>query len=300
MSIFAGFSAFPLTPVHADGGIDLAALAVLIERCIGAGADSIGLLGSTGTFAYLSRAERARAVEAAVAAVDGRVPLIVGIGALAETDVHDLAKDAEMLGADGLLLGPVSYTPLTDAEVTGLYARVAASTELPLCIYNNPGTTKYRFPDAVLERLARVPGIAGVKMPLPVDGDIASEIARLRAILPREFVLGYSGDWGCGAAMLAGADAFYSSIGGTLVAEMRALFEAGKVGDEAEVARLEAAWAELWALFPECGGLRVSHWAARYEGLITTDLPRPLLSLPPEAAKAAESALAHLRAHMAG
>lgn len=58
--LFTGLSAFPLTPADAEGVIDTDALSVLVDRLASAGVDSICLLGSTGIYAYLDRAERAR------------------------------------------------------------------------------------------------------------------------------------------------------------------------------------------------------------------------------------------------
>ncbi len=72
--------------------------------------DSVGLLGSTGIYAYLTRSEKRRPIEAAVDATGGRVPIVVGIGALRTNDAIDLAKDAQVAGANGVLLAPVSYT----------------------------------------------------------------------------------------------------------------------------------------------------------------------------------------------
>ena len=60
--MFTGLSAFPLTPADAEGVVDTAALGILLDRLGGAGVDSIGLLGSTGTYAYLDRPQRQRAV----------------------------------------------------------------------------------------------------------------------------------------------------------------------------------------------------------------------------------------------
>ena len=147
MPLFHGLSAFPITPADESGRVDTDALAALLDRLRAAEVDSVGLLGSTGTYAYLARPERRRAIEAAVECVGGRVPVIVGVGALRTDDARDLARDAQAAGADGLLLAPVSYTPLFDEEVFQHFAAVAASTDLPLCVYNNPGTTHFTFSD---------------------------------------------------------------------------------------------------------------------------------------------------------
>lgn len=140
-SIFRGLSAFPLTPANADGVVDTEAFAIMIDRLAAAGVDSIAVLGSTGTYAFLDRSERSRALAAAVETVAGDVPLIAGIGAMRTSWVKELARDAERLGADGLLLAPVSYAPLTQDEVFAHFDATAAATGLRICIDNNPSTT---------------------------------------------------------------------------------------------------------------------------------------------------------------
>src|SRR4051794_14701771 len=143
--MFHGLSAFPITPADERGRVDTDALSALVQRLERGGVDSVGLLGSTGTYAYLSRAERGRAVEAAARCLEGRTPIIVGVGALRTDEAQDFARDAEAAGANGVLLAPVSYTPLTDEEVFQHFVAVAGATRLPVCIYNNPSTTHFTF-----------------------------------------------------------------------------------------------------------------------------------------------------------
>ena len=207
MPIFHGLSAFPITPADERGIVDTDGVMLLTARLAEAKVDSIGLVGSTGTYAYLTRAERRRAIRAAVESVGGRTPLIVGVGALRTDDAQDLARDAEAEGADALLLAPVSYTPLTEEEAFRHYVAVASATGLPLCIYNNPGTTHFTFSPTLLGRLAEVPNISAVKMPLPSAVPVASELTALRAGPAGSLAIGYSGDWGAAEALLAGADA---------------------------------------------------------------------------------------------
>lgn len=189
-SMFRGLSAFPITPSDPDGRVDVERLGRLLTRLQDAAVDSICLLGSTGTYAYLSRTERRRAVEAAVECLDGRVPLIVGVGALRTDDAGVLALDAETAGGDGLLLAPVSYTPLLDEEVFEHFRSVANAGGLPICIYNNPSTTHFTFGPALIERLSEVPSIVALKNPAPAPEAVAAEIAFLRARLPQGFFIG--------------------------------------------------------------------------------------------------------------
>lgn len=280
MKLFAGLSAFSITPADASGHVDTAALARLLERLSAAGADSIGLLGSTGGYAYLSLQERRRAAEAAIECAGGRIPVIVGVGALRTDDAQALARHARKVGASGLLLAPMSYTPLTDEEVFQHISAVAESGQLPLCIYNNPSTTRFTFTDDLIVRLAKVPNIAAVKMPLPAQGDFEGELGRLRSRTPDGFSIGYSGDWGAADALLAGCDAWYSVAAGLMPSAALALTRAAQAGDAAGARRLDQAFQPLWNLFKEFGSFRVMYAMADVLGLGRVDPPRPILPLP--------------------
>ena len=240
---------------------------------------SVGLLGSTGSYVYLSRAERRRAIETAVNVLKGDVPLIVGAGALRTDDACELAKDAAKAGADALLLAPVSYLPLTEEEVFQHFVSVASVTDLPLVIYNNPGTTHFSFSTDLLKRLAAVSDIAAVKMPLPAGKSVSDELAFLRAELPENFAIGYSGDWGCGEALLAGSDTFYSGFAGLFPEMATRLAMSAGAGDVSETHRLDAELEPIWSLFRAHGSLRVIYAAAKHLGLTTCDAPRPVLPL---------------------
>jgi 4-hydroxy-tetrahydrodipicolinate synthase len=243
--LFSGLSAFPLTPTDAAGQLQADVLGRFLERMQAAGADSIGLLGSTGGYAYLTREARQRAVRVAVECVGGKIPIIVGVGALRTDEAETLARDARLAGADGLLLAPMSYVPLTDEEVFQHYLAVAKAGELPLCIYNNPSTTRFTFSDDLIARLARLPNVAAVKMPLPANGDFSGELARLRAMSSDGFAIGYSGDWGAADALLAGCDAWYSVVAGLLPAPALALTRAAQAGNGSEAARINEAFQPL-------------------------------------------------------
>ena len=93
--LLRGLSAFPITPHSAAGVVNTDELQALVKRLTNAGVHSVGLLGSTGSYAYLSREERRRAIEAS-APIVGSTPLLVGIGALRTADVVLLAQDAQV------------------------------------------------------------------------------------------------------------------------------------------------------------------------------------------------------------
>lgn len=296
LKLFTGLSAFPLTPADPDGIVDTAALGTLVDRLVTAGVDSIGLLGSTGIYAYLDRVQRGRAIAAAMEVTGGRVPLMVGIGALRTSWAIDLARDAERAGASGLLLAPVSYAALTDGEATAHYRAVAGATALPLplCIYNNPGTTNFTFSDALIADLATVPGIAAIKMPLPANDDYAGELARLRATTPETFAIGYSGDWGAAPSLLAGGDAWYSVVAGLLPDPALRLTRAAQGGDTNKATKIDAAFAPLWALFKTHGSLRLMYAIGDRLSLPVGDPPLPIMRARADVTAAVEAALDQL------
>jgi 4-hydroxy-tetrahydrodipicolinate synthase len=111
MTIFRGLSAFSITPTDTAGRVDTVALAGLLQRIQAAGADSVGLLGSTGGYAFLSRDERRRAVDAAMKSVGGRIPLIVGVGALRTDEAEALARDAKSAGPKACCSPPCPTRP---------------------------------------------------------------------------------------------------------------------------------------------------------------------------------------------
>jgi 4-hydroxy-tetrahydrodipicolinate synthase len=278
-----GLSAFPITPADAAGRVDAGALRRLLAPLVAAEVDSIGLLGSTGTYAYLAREERRRAVEAAVAAVEGRVPILVGVGALRTDEAVRLAQDAKAAGAHAGLLAPVSYTPLTDDEVFEHFTTVARESGLPLCIYDNPSTTHFRFSPALVGRLSRLPGIVAVKTTAPERDAVAAHVAEVRGVVPDGLSLGYSADWNSVEALIAGADVWYSVVAGVLPEVCVAMVRAAR-GREVDKARaLNAQLQPLWDVFKAYSSLRSMYVIAELRGICRAEPPRPLLPLPPAA-----------------
>lgn len=266
----------------------------MVDRLATAGVDTIGLLGSKGGYAYLVRAERVRAVAAGIKAAAGRVPVIVGVGALRTSWAVELARNAERNGASGLLLAPISYFPLKHHEAAAHYRAVPGATALPLCIYNNPGTTGFTFSDTLIADLAAVPDIAAIKMTLPADEDYAAELARLRATTPDTFAIGYSGHWGATASLLVGSAAWYSVVAGLLPEPALRLTRAAQGARRYEAEAMEAAFAPLWALFKAHGSLRLMYAIADRFSLSVGDPPLPLTRAPDPVVVAVHAALDRL------
>ncbi|AEM84086.1 dihydrodipicolinate synthase family protein [Streptomyces violaceusniger] len=293
--MFRGLSAFPLTPTT-ETDIDEASFRTLVARLAAAGVDSIGALGSTGGYAYLSREQRARAARIAVEAADG-VPLVVGIGALRTAQVSALAEDAQKAGASAVLLAPMTYQALTDDEVFGLYEDVSRELSVPLCVYDNPGTTHVHFTDELHARIAHLPNVAAIKIPPLPDAPARAKarVETLRALLPDTVTIGISGDWAAATGLNAGCEAWYSVVGGLFPATALTLTRAAQDGDAARATALSERLEPLWELFRVHGSLRVMSAAAEQLGLTDRpNLPRPLRELPPPAHQKLATALTSL------
>ena len=261
-----------------EQAIDEAAFVRLVQRLAAAGVDSIGVLGSTGSYAYLTRAERKRIATLAVQHAGG-IPVLVGIGALRTRDVLDLADDAQRAGASAVLLAPVSYQKLRDDEVFGLYEATSRTLSVPLCVYDNPATTQFTFSDALHGRIAALPAVRSIKIPpLPADPAQARErVERLRALIPDHVSLGISGDASAATGLNAGCDIWYSAIGGLFPELALALTRCALAGQAQEATHLSQRLAPLWSLYARYGGsLRVVATAAELLGLAR----RPCLPLP--------------------
>ena len=280
-SIFTGLSAFPLTPLR-DDRVDEHAFTGLITRLAKAGVDSITALGSTGSYAYLTPSERARVARLAVEHA-GSTPVFVGVGDLRTSHILAHIDAAEDAGAAGVLLAPMTYQTLTADAVFELYRTVTEHTELPVIVYDNPGTTHFTFTIDLYARIAALPGIASIKIPgVPTHPAEAQEhVAAIRAVVPDHVTIGVSGDAFGAMGLTAGCDAWYSAIGGTLPEPVLTITRAVQKGRAAEAVAESERLAPLWELFTEFGGsLRVTAAIAEHLGLAPHGcLPLPIQGL---------------------
>ena len=279
--MFKGLSAFPLTPFTA-GTPDERGFLKILQRLTDAKVDSIGVLGSTGSYAYMTREERGRIARLAVENA-GDIPVMVCVGAVSTNEVLRLADDAQTAGASALLLPPVSYQALHDDEVYGLCETVDRHVSVPLCVYDNPGTTHFTFSDELHGKIAALPAVHSIKIPgVPADAEAASaRVRNLRDRLPADVTIGISGDSSASTGLIAGCEVWYSVCGGLFPVEAKRITEAAAAGDYEAVRKHHERLSPLWALFGQHGGsFRVMSAAAGLLGLADDNcLPRPLLPL---------------------
>jgi 4-hydroxy-tetrahydrodipicolinate synthase len=156
VATFRGSYSVTVTPFTADRrAIDLEALRRFMEWQIESGVPGVIVLGSTGEFLAVSDEERASIVETTVKQVAGRAHVLVGTMNAHTPNAVRYSKQAEDLGADGIMvLPPYYYTP-TDDEIWRYYRAVSEAVSVPIMLYNNPVTSNVDMSAALVARLTR-------------------------------------------------------------------------------------------------------------------------------------------------
>lgn len=158
-----GIIAYPITPFGADGSVDIAKYKELLERMVTAGVHAVAPLGSAGVLPYLSDQERQSIVEATMEQVNGRIPVMIGVSALTTERVVHHARFAEKQGAAAVMIIPMSYWKLTEAEILTHFNTVGDAISLPIMAYNNPATGGLDMPPEFLAKLLKIPNVTMIK-----------------------------------------------------------------------------------------------------------------------------------------
>lgn len=161
---------------------------------------------------------------------------------------------------------------------------VTRRVSVPVCVYDNPGTTHFTFTDELHGRISSLEGVRSVKIPgVPDSPDAAAaRVDALRRHLRPDVTIGISGDAYAGLGLNAGCEVGYSVCGGLFPETAKQITEAAAANDYDRVTTLTTRLEPLWALFRKHrGSIRVIAAAAGVLGLTDIDcLPRPLLPLP--------------------
>ena len=152
-----------ITPFDADGAVDYDALAELVERLIGAGVHGLISGGSTGENYAETVEERLELARFIIERSNGRLPVIVGTGAMRTPDSIALAKGAREMGADAILLGTPPYSVPTEAENAANALEIDRAAGLPVILYNYPGRMGVSMGREFLDMVSQSPNVIGIK-----------------------------------------------------------------------------------------------------------------------------------------
>ena len=278
--VFNGLIAYPVTPFHENGDINFPELTSLVSSLASSGVDAIAVLGSSGSFAYLSAAERSRVASTAVdAAQESGVPVVVGISSVGTREVLDAARDAERAGASGVVLSPVSYVPLNNDEVATQTAAVCDVTSLPICLYNNPGTTQFHYDLELVAELLDLPNVQAFKDTAADVMTFRQRYDRLRSLTSQPVSHGLSGDLLIASGDIA-ADAWHTGPAALLplaYTEFRAAVVSGDSARVDESRRLLLPVVQAVLRLRKLSGL---HSLAKACGIDAGDPRLPVLPVP--------------------
>ncbi len=160
---FEGIYTPVVTPYHEDFSLNEAALAATVEHLIAAGVHGIIVAGTTGEYYAQSPEERIDLMGRVKALIDGRVPMIVGTGAMRTEDSVIYAEAAVKAGADALLVATPPYAYPTGREIALHALAIDRAANLPVMLYNYPGRMSVNMDEECLDRLGRSPNFCAIK-----------------------------------------------------------------------------------------------------------------------------------------
>jgi 4-hydroxy-tetrahydrodipicolinate synthase len=267
-----------VTPMHADGSLDLQGLRKLIDWHVSEGTDGIVMVGTTGESPTVSVDEHCELIKVGVEHVAGRIPVIAGTGGNSTAEAIELTRYAKKIGADASLQVVPYYNRPSQEGMYLHFRKIAESVELPVILYNVPGRTVADMSNDTMLRLAQVPGVAGVK---EATGNIGRGTELLR-LAPKSFAV-YSGDDATAMAlMLCGAKGNISVTANLAPRAMHELCAAAMAGRVADAVEINNRLIPLHAkLFVEPNPVPVK-WAMEQMGLIPSGMRLPLAPLGAE------------------
>lgn len=278
MTAFRGTYTVLITPLTADGKhVDVPALKKLVNWQIEQGIHGLIPLGSTGEFLSLDAEERNLVIETCVSTAAKRVPVLIGTGAEWTDECVRLSREAQTMGADGVMIIPPFYSTPTDDELFEHYRKVGEAIDIPIMVYNNPATANVDLKPELVARLSHIDACQYIK-------ESTLEVTRVRDIIELcgdrmtvfAGILGYESFW-------LGAQGWVAVCSNLIPKDSARLFEL--VADERDMESALALYKKILPIVRWVGGHR--YVAASKDGLAMMGLPvgqprAPRLPLPPQ------------------
>lgn len=154
--VFRGCYTVNVTPFSDDGSsVCTERLKNFIDWQVASGVPGMIVLGTTGEFLCINEEERRTIVETSVEHAAGRLDILVGTMDASTERAVRYSREAEQLGADGLMIIPPYYYTPTDDEIYGYYGAICDAVDLPIMLYNNPITSNVDMSAALVARLTK-------------------------------------------------------------------------------------------------------------------------------------------------
>jgi 4-hydroxy-tetrahydrodipicolinate synthase len=275
-----------VTPMAADGALDLPRLKSLIDWHVAEGTDGIVIVGTTGESPTVDVDEHCRLIEKAIEFAAGRVPVVAGTGGNATREAIELTKFAAKAGADYALSVVPYYNKPTQEGLYRHFSAIAEAADIPLILYNVPSRTVADMANDTVLRLAEAARIVGIK-------ESTSSIERvtdLMARMPKDFMVFSGNDDSALAYTMLGANGVISVTANVAPGPMHRMIAAARAGDRATAIQINNSLLGLHRhLFIETNPIPVK-WALARRGRIAEGLRLPLTPLSPRHHPTVESA----------
>ncbi|MGI5392423.1 4-hydroxy-tetrahydrodipicolinate synthase [Streptomyces sp. CA-251251] len=265
-----------VTPLKADGALDLDGAQRLAAHLVEAGNDGLIINGTTGESPTTSDAEKADLVRAVLEAVGDRAHVIAGAGTNNTQHSIELARAAERAGAHGILLVTPYYNKPPQDGLYLHFTAIADATGLPVMLYDIPGRSGVPINTETLVRLAEHPRIVANK-------DAKGDLGRASWAIARSGLAWYSGDDMLNLPLLSvGAVGFVSVVGHVVTPELRAMVDAHVAGDVQKALEIHQKLLPVFTGMFRTQGVMTTKAALALQGLPAGPLRAPMVGLTPE------------------
>ena len=231
-----------ITPFKEDGSVDYDALLRLVDYQLQNGTDFLCVLGTTAETPTLTKEEKEKVKRTVIDRVNGRLPILLGVGSNSTQAVVDSVKNDDMTGVDALLVVVPYYNKPSQEGIYQHYKAVAEATELPIVLYNVPGRTGVNMTAETTLRLANdFENIVAIK-------EASGNIAQMDEIIknkPEGFDV-ISGDDGITFPLITlGAVGVISVLGNAFPREFSRMTQLALEGDYANALPIHHQFAEM-------------------------------------------------------
>jgi 4-hydroxy-tetrahydrodipicolinate synthase len=273
--MFKGSIPALVTPMRADGSLDLEAWERLLDFHVAEGTDAVVVAGTTGESPTLEVAEIEQLVRRARQRLEDKMPIIAGSGTNSTARSIELSRAAAEAGADALLLVTPYYNRPTQEGLYRHFCAVADAVDIPLLMYNVPGRTACDMIPETVVRLSKHPRIVGIK-------EATGDLSRAESILAHAkpgFLLISGDDPTAVELMKRGACGVISVTANVAPRAMHDLCAAALAGRHAEAAAINERLMPLHlAMFIEANPIPIK-WAVARLGLIGKAIRLPMTQL---------------------
>jgi len=267
-----------VTPMTADGALDLPRLKALVDWHVAEGTDGIVIVGTTGESPTVDVAEHCRLIEAAIEYAAKRVPVIAGTGGNSTREAIELTKFAAKAGADYSLSVVPYYNKPTQEGLYRHFRAIAESADIPVILYNVPSRTVADLANDTVLRLSEVPRIVGLKE----STSSVERVTDLMMRMPKGLMVFSGNDDAALAYAMLGANGVISVTANVAPRHMHDMIAAAKAGDAARAVAINNKLLGLHkSLFVEANPIPVK-WALHRMGRIAEGLRLPLTPLSPQ------------------